>query len=303
MKKFSLIVFIFTFYMQIHSQNKVVSIWNTIPNSIETAEKEITENSEIIRISLVKEPTLEIYSPSNRTKSDKAVIIFPGGGYQFLAYDWEGTDIAKLLNSKGITAFVLKYRLPTSKSILSTSEAPLQDAQRAIRWVRANSEMWHINPNKIGIIGFSAGGHLASTLGTQYNSKNNFREEPLDTISAKPNFMALIYPVITMQDNFTHKGSRNNLLGKNSSATLKNKFSNELNVSKNTPPTFLVHAADDTAVPVQNTLNFYNALLAKNIKAEMHIYPYGGHGFGLANNNGYLQNWTEQFYEWMQNLD
>lgn len=287
----------------IYTQNKIVNLWNTIPNHIKTPEKEIKKVGDLTRIYNVKIPTIEIYSPTKRNTTDKAVIICPGGGYHFIGYDWEGTDIAKWFNSKGITAFILKYRLPTSKSLIVPHKAPLQDAQRAMRWVRFNADKFGINPNKIGVIGFSAGGHVASTLGTQFNATNEFKEEPLDTISAKPNFMALIYPVITMKKDFTHKGSRNRLIGKKPSIELINKYSNELQVTENTPPTFLVHSTDDKAVPVNNSLQFYTALKDKNVKVEMHIYPYGKHGYSLATTKeGYLHTWLDRLDDWLKNL-
>ncbi len=284
------------------SQSKIINLWETIPNSQPTKEEEKTTIDGIKRIALVKKPTLEVFLPSHKKTSDKAVIICPGGGYRILSYDWEGTDIAKWLNSKGITAFVLKSRLPTSKSLIVPHEAPLQDAQRAIRLVRNNAKKWGIHPDKIGIMGFSAGGHLAASLGTQFDKPNNFKEQALDTISAKPNFMMLIYPVISMQDSLTHKGSQDNLLGKNASDQLKNKYSNELQVTKDTPPTFLVHSADDRAVPVANSLEFYKALHKKGIEAEMHIYPKGGHGYSFAINKGRLATWPDRLYDWLQSL-
>lgn len=284
------------------AQNHIVKLWDEIPNSKQTTEKEQIDNADIIRIALIKEPTLEIYLPPKRIASNKAVIICPGGGYRYLAYDWEGIEIAKWLNTKGISAFVLKSRLPLSQSLIVPHEAPLQDAQRAMRWVRFNADKFNINPNKIGVIGFSAGGHLASTLGTQFNTPNNFKEQPLDTISARPNFMALVYPVITMQDEYTHKGSQKNLLGKNASDGLKTRYSNELHVTKNTPPTFLVHATDDKSVSIENSLKFYQALKNNDVKVEMHIYPYGGHGFALAIGKGYLQSWTDRLEDWLLSL-
>ncbi|QVY66763.1 alpha/beta hydrolase [Polaribacter sp. Q13] len=285
------------------AQNEVIPLWKTIPNSIETSEKESLEQGAIIKIFKVKKPTLEVYAPAKNNATDKAIIICPGGGYNFLAYDWEGTDMAKWFNSKGITAFVLKYRLPNSKSLITSNKAPLQDAQRAIRWVRFNAKKMGINPNKIGVIGFSAGGHLASTLGTQFNTPNDFKEEALDTISARPDFMALIYPVVTMKDDYTHKGSRKNLLGKNPSKELIAQYSNELHVTENTPPTFIVHASNDPAVPVENSLQIYKALNDKGVKVEMHIYPTGKHGFSLAiNQEGYLHTWLDRMYDWLESI-
>lgn len=286
-----------------YSQNKVFKIWDDIiPNSEGTSETEITEITEKTRISLVKEPTLEVFLPTKQNATGKAVIICPGGGYRVLCYDWEGTDIAKWFNSKGIAAFVLKSRLPLSKSLIVPHEAPLQDAQRAIRWVRHHAEEFNVNSNQIGVMGFSAGGHLASTLGVQFDTPNNFKTQPMDTISARPDFTILIYPVVTMKDDYTHKGSQNNLLGKHASEALKIKYSNELHVTENTSPTFMVHSGDDNAVPVDNSLQLYKALNDRGVNAEMHIYPYGGHGFGLALGSGPLETWPDRLYDWLQSL-
>ncbi|AUC22881.1 MULTISPECIES: alpha/beta hydrolase [Polaribacter] len=303
MKLRLIFLFMIISFGQLQAQNEVISLWKIVPNSIETSEEEFIEHGDIIKISKVKKPTLEIYAPSKRNATDKAVLIYPGGGYTMLAYDWEGTEIAKWFNSKGITAFVLKYRLPNSKSQKTPNEAPLQDAQRAMRWVRFNADKFGINPNKIGVIGFSAGGHLASTLGTQFDTDNNFKEESIDTISARPDFMALIYPVITMKDDYTHKGSRNQLIGKTPTKELIEQYSNELQVTENTPPTFLVHSSNDNAVPVENSIQFYKALNDKKVKVEMHIYPYGGHGFSLAiNQKGYLHTWLDRLDDWLKTM-
>jgi acetyl esterase/lipase len=285
------------------AQSEIVNIWDDkIPNSQETTEEELIEVTNATRIFLVKQPTLEIFLPSNRNASGKAVIICPGGGYRALVYDWEGSDIAKWFNSKGITAFVLKSRLPLSKSIIVSNEAPLQDAQRAMRWVRHHAEKYNVNPNQIGIMGFSAGGHLASTLGTQYNTPNSFKETAIDIISARPDFMILLYPVVTMKENYTHKGSQLNLLGKNPSEALINQYSNELHVTENTPPTFIVHSQDDKVVPMENSLNLYKAMNNKGVETEMHLYPYGGHGYSLALGKGRLQTWTDRLYDWLLSL-
>lgn len=293
-------LFLVSIVMNVFSQSDIISIWgNNIPNVKGLTDMETVEETDIIRISNVSEPTLEIFLPAKKSIINKAVVICPGGGYKYLSYDWEGTDVAKWFNSKGIAAFVLKYRLPEESICNIPHEAPLQDAQRALRWVRQNSERFQIDKNKIGIIGFSAGGHLASTLGTSFNASNNFEEQSIDTISARPDFMILMYPVITMSGESTHKGSRTNLLGKNPSDALKKLYSNELNVSVSTPPTFIVHATDDVSVPVENSLLFYKALKDNGVKAEMHIYPYGGHGFGLAIGKGYLQSWTTRLYGWL----
>ena len=285
------------------SQNEIIPLWNgDIPNSQKSEDKEVILSTDATRISLVQTPTLEVFLPTKKSNTGRAVIICPGGGYHNVVYDWEGTDIAKWFNSKGIAAFVLKYRLPNTKSVKVSYEAPLQDAQRALRIVRSQSDKWQINPNKIGIMGFSAGGHVASTLGTQFNNPNKFKETTIDSIFARPDFMILVYPVVTMKLDYTHKGSRLSLLGEHPSEALINQYSNELQVTQNTPPTFIVHSGDDTAVPVENSLNLYKALKDKGVKTEMHIYPEGGHGYSLALGKGYLQTWTDRLYAWLQSL-
>jgi acetyl esterase/lipase len=297
--------FISLFFVMLNTfaQYDIIPLWNgDIPNSQKSDEQELVESTDSKRIYTVQTPTLEVYLPTKRNATGQAVIICPGGGYHYLTYDFEGTDIAKWFNSKGITAFVLKYRLPGSKSVKVSYQAPLQDAQRAMRIVRSQAKKWHLNPNKIGVIGFSAGGHLASTLGTQFNKPNTFKETAIDTISARPDFIALIYPVVTMKMDYTHKGSRTNLLGENPSEDLVNQYSNELQVTKNTPPTFIVHAEDDKAVPVENSLQLYQALKNKGIEAELHIYPHGGHGFGSALGKGRLEKWTDRLYDWLQSF-
>lgn len=286
------------------AQEKKIQLWpDSIPNQKETKETEIIDETDIIRISNVQVPTLEVYLPAKKNATGQAVIICPGGGYGILAYDWEGSDIAKWLNSKGIAAFVLKYRLPNSKSIITSYEAPLQDAQRAIRIVRKNAEKWHINDNQIGIMGFSAGGHLASTIGTHYESDFNFEKDAIDMLSARPDFMILIYPVITMKDSYTHQGSKNNLLGKNPNQQLIDEFSNEMHINSDTPPTFIIHSTDDKAVPVMNSILFYQALSEHQVASEMHIYPKGGHGYGLAIGQGTLQTWTNRLGDWLDNFN
>ena len=299
-----LIGFSFFFFQFNYCQEKI-SLWAYgVPNQKKSDKIEKIIETEIIRIENVQNPTLEIYLPSRNIRTDQAVIIFPGGGYEFLAYDWEGTDFAKGLNAKGISAFVLKYRLPTSPSIVDPKLAPLQDAQRAVRLVKANAREWGINTQKIGVLGFSAGGHLASTLATKFNKKtlkNSFDE--IDSISARPSFVALIYPVITFDEKYRHEGSKNALIGKSDDKTLISMFSNNLHVNSETPPCFLIHSADDKAVPVQNSMLFYNALIENGISAEMHLFPFGGHGFALAKGKQYLEEWPELLYNWILNLN
>lgn len=282
---------------------EIINLWSdTIPKHQENDQVETQKKGDLLWIENVQEPTLEIYLTPKKNSTGKAMVICPGGGYAGLAYDWEGTAIAEWLNSKGINAFVLKYRLPKSNSIFLEPKVPLQDAQRAIRLIRHHSEKWNVLKNQIGIMGFSAGGHLASTLGSHYNDGENSLTSSIDSLSARPDFMVLIYPVITMKASYTHKGSRNNLLGENPKQELIDFYSNELHVNKNTPPTFIVHATDDKIVSEMNSILFYRALEKEEIYSEMHIYPKGGHGFALAIGKGHLQTWTDRFSEWIESL-
>ncbi len=276
-----------------YSQSMKINLWpeGEIPLRIKNNIQEQVEHTDMIRIGKVQVPQLEVYLPNKKSASGQAVIICPGGGYAILAYDWEGTDIAKLLNAKGIAAFVLKYRLPDPLSSTAPDKVPLMDAKQAMRIVRARATEWNVNQNKIGIMGFSAGGHLASTFSTHFEE---------DT---KPNFSILIYPVISMDKSITHMGSRNNLIGNNPTNAMIKWYSNELQVTSNTPPTFLIHATDDDVVPVENSLLYYQALKVNKVPTEMHIYPAGGHGFGLANGNKSLESWPSLMIEWIKGLN
>lgn len=251
----------------------------------------------ILVISKISKPTLSIFLAPKEKANGTAVIIYPGGGYGIVAAGHEGTDIAKKFNEMGITAFVVKYRIPNSETMINPEIGPLQDAQQAIKIVRESAREYNINPNRIGIMGFSAGGHLASTAGTHFDkaviaNTNN--------TSLRPDFMLLIYPVISFTDSLTHKGSRDNLIGKNPSAQKIKEYSNEMQVTNKTPPTFLVHASDDDAVKPENSIAFYLALIKNKVDAEMHLYESGGHGFGLNLKNKNEQ-WMERCKNWMEN--
>jgi acetyl esterase/lipase len=305
MKKIMFLVFgSLAFYVGATQEYKLL-LWpsGNLPNYKKTNEVEKSDTTGIIRISLVQQPAVEVYLPSRQSTTGQAVIICPGGGYGILAYNWEGTDIAKWLNANGIVAIVLKYRLPNSKSNIDPKLSPLLDAQRAIRLVRANSEKWNIKKDKVGIMGFSAGGHLASTAGTHFDKGNANAADTIDRISSRPDFMILMYPVISMSKEYMHKGSRNNLIGATADSAMARYYSNDLQVTKETPPTFIVHATDDTGVPVENSLSFYQALKNNGVPAEMHIYPYGGHGFGLAVGKGYLATWPDRCIDWLHSLN
>ena len=239
-------------------------------------------------------PTVSVYLPSKEKATGAAVIICPGGGYGVLVIEKEGYAIARYFAEKGVAAFVLKYRLPDDKIMKDKSTGPLQDAQQSIRLVRRHAREWNIDPGKIGIMGFSAGGHLASTAGTHFNMP--VAGDPQRT-SLRPDFMILVYPVISMTDSLGHGGSRKNLLGEAPDAEKIKLFSNELQVTDDTPPAFLIHAGDDKVVDVDNSISFYEALRHHKVPAEMHIYPKGNHGFVL---NIPIDDWMSICMKWMK---
>lgn len=243
-----------------------------------------------------EQPNLTVYRPDQENASNTAVIILPGGGYSHLAMDHEGYQVAEMLNGMGITAFILRYRRGKDYP----HPVPLTDAQRAIRLVRARADSWNIESRQIGILGFSAGGHLASTTGTHFDSGNTDSEEKVERASSRPDFMILIYPVISMIEDFTHSGSRNNLLGAAPDPELVERLSTERQITPETPPTFLVHSSNDEAVPVENSIHFYMGLRKAGVPAEMHIYKEGPHGFGLAPDNPLLSSWPELLETWLR---
>jgi acetyl esterase/lipase len=238
-------------------------------------------------------PSLTPFFPTGKT-TGSAIIVCPGGGYAHLA-EHEGRPVAEWLNSLGITAFVLKYRLGPRYH----HPAPMQDVSRAIRTVRARATEWKLDPMRIGVLGFSAGGHVASTAGTHFAPGQAAAADPVERVSSRPDLMVLIYPVITMRD-FTHAGSRRLLLGENPPAELITLMSNEEQVTKDTPPTFLVHTANDPTVPVENSLRFADALRKAHVPFELHVYQSGPHGFGLASTNAVLMSWPIRCADWLR---
>ncbi|HPM30733.1 MAG TPA: alpha/beta hydrolase [Chryseolinea sp.] len=270
---------------------------DNIPNSKPAPNEEVTEVKDgIMRISKISIPTLTIFLPPTDKANGTAVVICPGGGYWINASSHEGTDVAKKFNEMGVTAFVVKYRIPNDATMPNKEIGPLQDAQQAMKIVRERAKEWNINPDRIGIMGFSAGGHLASTAGTHFNSVVIPNEK---NTSVRPDFMILIYPVISFQESITHMGSRDQLIGKQPPAEKIKLYSNELQVTSQTPPTFLVHASDDGAVQSENSIVFYQALLKNNVGAEMHLYQKGGHGFGMVNKTT-DQLWMEDCKSWLK---
>ena len=285
----------------IAAQSKVINVWEgKIPGSIENdTVKEVTYLNEkgSERTQFVTTPTLTLFTPPKEKANGTAVVICPGGGYMRLAIPPEGDEVAEWFNENGITAFVLKYRLPDSRIMEDKSVGPLQDAQEAIRIVRRNAAQWGIAPDRIGIMGFSAGGHLASTASTHYNDK----VYEADTTSARPDFSILIYPVISMKKGITHNGSRHYLLGETPDENLVERFSNELHVNENTPPAFLIHSEKDNTVPVENSINYFLELRKYNIPAELHLYENGYHGYALAKNSGGTEAaWPNACLNWLR---
>lgn len=242
-------------------------------------------------------PQLTVYAPSRALRRDAAVIICPGGGYARLAMDHEGHDIAKWLNQLGITAAILEYRMSQGGY---QHPVPLQDAQRAIRWMRSKHETFGVSPDKIGILGFSAGGHLASTCGTHFDGGIEDSADPIDRFSCRPDFMVLCYPVITLLQQSAHQGSRKNLLGEAPDPQLVEHLSNERQVTTETPPTFLWHTSEDTVVPPENSILFYQALHAAGVPADLHLYQKGAHGVGLAPEIAGTQNWPLDCAAWLR---
>ncbi|MGL5272498.1 MAG: alpha/beta hydrolase, partial [Phocaeicola sp.] len=238
--------------------------------------------SETGRISNVEKPTLTIYIAPN--PNGQAIIACPGGGYRHLAIDHEGHDFAPWYNAQGITYVVLKYRMPNGHS-----DVPLSDIQEAIRIVRSHAEKWNIKT--IGVMGSSAGGHLASTAATHF------------TEDTRPDFQILFYPVISSDPTITHNGSFENLVGKESTLEQRKAFSNELRITPQTPPAFILHSSDDKTVPVANAINYYSALIANNVSASLHIYPLGGHGWGFKETFTYKKEWAGELQKWLEEIN
>ncbi len=243
----------------------------------------------------ISEAELFVYLPDTEANTGAAVVICPGGGYWVEAMDYEGTDMAQWLAGRGVAGIVLKYRLPYGHHRI-----PSADARQALRMVRMNAGAWGIDPGKVGIAGSSAGGHLASTVGTRFDYGDNDAPTTAGKLSSRPDFMLLLYPVITFRESFGHMGSRRNLIGEGNDWQLVKKYSNELHVSPETPPAFLVLADDDAGVPPRNSVEFYLALKENNVPAEMHIFREGGHGFGMKKTGLPVDRWPELFYDWLK---
>jgi acetyl esterase/lipase len=279
-----------------HARQEVIPLYNgAIPNAKKTPAnyiEEINSSGFVIKVSV---PALTAFFPEKKIATGTAVIIAPSGGYEV----WvdEGSDIARAFNAIGVTAFVLKYRLPSDEIMTDKSIGPLQDAQMAVMTLRKRAAEWKIDPDKIGFVGISAGGHLASAAGTHFNTS---LIENKDKISLRPDFMILLYPVISFDAALLSKTqTRTNLLGENPAKALADFFSNEKHVTPDTPPVWLIHAADDKRITVRHSLLFYDALLKANVKAEMHILQSGGHGFALEHPTR-KDKWMDWCADWLQ---
>jgi len=283
------------------AQPFVLKLWpGGIPGSKSDpgyVEKITTEEGRTIRCERVTDPDLTVFLPPAGKENGTAVLICPGGGYGALAFDHEGNAIAKWLNDNGIAGIILKYRLPSDRIMEDKSIGPLQDAQEAMRIIRRNAAEWKISSGRIGVIGFSAGGHLASSLSTHYGEKVY---DVKDNTSARPDFSLLIYPVISFDTLITHRGTRNNLIGLRPDESLARHFSNELQINSATPPAFLVHSEDDPAVPVMNSIRYFEGLQKYKIPAELHIFRKGGHGYGLAPKGGTESSWPDLSLKWLK---
>jgi acetyl esterase/lipase len=294
------ILFNFTGYF-LNAQD-TLRLWNeNMPYSNGTiGQEEFTDQGHVRNI---QDPTITVYLPEESKNTGAAVVICPGGGYWLLAIKHEGHDIARWLNTIGVAGIVLKNRLPTSENITDSSEVALADAQRAVRMTRYHAAEWGIDPTKIGIMGFSAGGHLASTAGTHFDRGLAESVDSVQKVSCRPDFMILMYPVISMSEPFMHSGSAKNLIGANPSEEQKLRFSNEKQVNADTPPTILIHSSDDKAVPVANSIVFFQALNAHGVSAELHIYNSGAHGYGLGRKDGSSHNlWPATCEAWLKDM-
>ena len=297
----STILFIFLFMsLNFSNAQEVIPIYDgDIPGAKPTPET-YKENTEVrangtLSVTKVSIPTLTVFKAPENIATGTAVIICPGGGYGALAFSHEGTDVAKRFNAIGVTAFVLKYRLPSDQIMVDKSYALLQDAQQAIYMVKKNAKKFNIKKNNVGILGFSAGGHFASTLATHYNDLKIINPEKIDL---RPSFAVLVYPVISFEES-VHTGTMKNLLGSNPTDSLKNYFSANKNVTKKSPPTYFVHAKDDKTVPFANSILMSDALKAKGVQSDVYLYEQGGHGFGLINKTSNVD-WFSEMASWLK---
>ncbi|QNR83704.1 alpha/beta hydrolase [Pedobacter riviphilus] len=300
MAKSSIIVILLLMAIHYVNAQEVVPLYSGEIPGAKTTPADYVENTEVrangtLSVTKVSVPTFTVFEAPKNIATGTAVIICPGGGYGALAFSHEGTDVAKRFNAIGVTAFVLKYRLPSDQIMVDKTYGPLQDAQQAIYLIRKNAKKYGIKANRIGIMGFSAGGHFASTLVAHYN---DLKITDPEKIALRPNFAVLIYPVISFEES-VHTGTMKNLLGPNPADSLKHYFSANKNVNKKTPPTFLVHAKDDKTVPYENSVLMNEALKKNKVDTDIYLYEKGGHGFGLINKTSDVD-WFNLLAAWMK---
>ena len=299
MRTFLNIVILLAGSLLSYSQTVIPLYNDSIPNSKPHPDEEISDydKDSMLIIRNISRPTLTIFLPASQKRTGAAVVICPGGGYWVTASSHEGTDVAKRFNEMGVAAFVLKYRIPNDKTMLNREIGPLQDAQRALQVVRFNAKQWGVDTSRVGIMGFSAGGHLAATAGTHYS--RSYIDNPVRT-NLRPDFMILVYPLISFMDSVGKPGSGEQLLGKNPAKEKMIEYSNELQVTPNTPPSFLVHAKDDQ-LTIKHSLVFKDALSKNGVPVEMYTYEKGGHGYGMYNKTSNVL-WMDLVEEWMKRM-
>ena len=296
MKKIAIAICCLCYVTQMQAQ-QFIPLWpnGKKPNS---NGKKITDSISNERIWRVATPGMYAFTVPKSDNNGTTVLICPGGGYERVSYIYNGFTFAKWFNSLGINVFVLVYRLPHQTDLQQRQLAPLQDAQRAMKIIRANAAQWNIKTDKIGVMGISAGGHVASMLGTHANDESAVKDS-LDGVAYRPDFMVLLSPVITM-GKYAHPGSKKIFLGADTTVTMVEKYSGELQVSSFTPPAFIIHALNDSSVNVRNSVLFYNALIEKKVDASIHVFPQGGHGIRLDENPGSTDLWLNLLELWMK---
>lgn len=277
---------------------KIIDLWNgKIPGAKNVDASKLDEvSTKSFFARDIKVPSIAYY-PADENPTGTAVVVCPGGSYAGLSYAFEGVNQAAWLNSIGISAFVLRYRMPKDEFMEKRCDGPLQDAQQAIRYVRSHAAEYGINPDHIGIVGFSAGGHLASVASTHFNDEVY---KPTENVSARPDFAVLVYPVITMEPSYSEKGTRESLIGPDADQALIDRFSSEKQVTKETPTTFLAHAMNDKLVPYTNSVNYANALREKGVECELHLYARGDHGLGARNPIETQAFWHDACEKWLR---
>lgn len=286
-------------------ESTVITLWDGVAPGSEqfTGEEQNQQRSDSGRSDIwvtgVSQPTLTVVAPPEEERNGTAVVICPGGAYAGLSFDKEGLEVGRWFADLGVTAFVLKYRHGGG---VHQHPVPLSDIQQAVRLVRSQADQWKIMPERIGVMGFSAGGHLASSAGTHFDAGNKDSTDVIERQSCRPDYVVLVYPVISMDPAITHGGSRTNLLGENPDEKLVALMSNDLQVTDKTPPTFIVHASDDGAVPVANALRFYEACVAHKVPAELHVFEKGGHGFGMRQ-KGPVEEWPNLLANWLKSRE